>query len=132
MKQIIEKFNEYGQHYYMAFVDYNKAFDSLCHNYLWKTLENQGIHGKFLRILKEIYKNTTAKVQLEKPGEEFSVQRGVRQGDPLSPKLFIAVLENIFRNLNWDNLGLNINGVKLNHLRFADDIVILLHVVTAK
>lgn len=124
VKQIIEKMNEYGQEYYMAFVDYNKAFDSLSHNYIWKTLGNQGVHNKYIRIIQEIYKNSTATVQLEHQGEEFCIQRGVKQGDPLSPKLFIAVLENIFRNINWEGIGININGVNLNHLRFADDIVL--------
>ncbi|KAJ8724843.1 hypothetical protein PYW07_015801 [Mythimna separata] len=124
VKQIIEKLNEFGQLYYMAFVDYNKAFDSLSHNYIWKTLENQGVDKKYIQIIKKIYRNITATVQLEQQGKEFSVQRGVRQGDPLSPKLFTAVLENIFRHLDWDNFGININGLNLNHLRFADDIVI--------
>ncbi|CAF4882123.1 unnamed protein product [Pieris macdunnoughi] len=88
MQVPIEKLNE------LAFVDYNKAFDSL----------------------------TT--VQLEQQGEKFRVQKGVRQGDPLSPKLFTAVLENIFRNLGWEHFGISINGLNLNHLRFADDIVV--------
>ncbi|GBP24130.1 Putative uncharacterized transposon-derived protein F52C9.6 [Eumeta japonica] len=42
----------------------------------------------------------------------------------MSPKLFSAVLENTFRKLIWDQHGLNIDGQKLNHLRFADDIVL--------
>jgi len=43
----------------------------------------------------------------------------------MSPKLFSAVLENVFRTLDWEHLGLNIDGRKLNHLRFADDLVLL-------
>ncbi|GBP57999.1 hypothetical protein EVAR_32930_1 [Eumeta japonica] len=46
-------------------------------------------------------------------------------GDPLSPKLFHAVLEFVFRRLNWENYGININSSLLNHMRFADDIVLL-------
>ncbi|GBP25130.1 Retrovirus-related Pol polyprotein from type-1 retrotransposable element R2 [Eumeta japonica] len=49
----------------------------------------------------------------------------VRQGDPLSPKLFNAVLEYAFRRLNWKNYGININGNPLNHLRFTDDTLLL-------
>ncbi|PZC85788.1 hypothetical protein B5X24_HaOG215150 [Helicoverpa armigera] len=124
VKQIIEKCNEYDRPYYLAFVDYNKAFDSLKHSYIWDSLKNQGVESKYIRIIKQIYINSTAKIQLESLGEQFEVQKGVRQGDPLSPKIFNAVLENIFRQMNWDDFGININGEKLHHLRFADDLVL--------
>ncbi|GBP48757.1 Putative uncharacterized transposon-derived protein F52C9.6 [Eumeta japonica] len=74
--------------------------------------------------IKNIYSNSKARVQLETLGETFQVKRSVRSGDPMSPKLFSAVLENTFRKLIWDQHGLNIDGQKLNHLRFADDIVL--------
>ncbi|GBP83973.1 hypothetical protein EVAR_46603_1 [Eumeta japonica] len=45
-------------------------------------------------------------------------------GDPVSSKLFSAVLEIVFSNLRWDRNELNINGENLNHLRFVDDIVV--------
>jgi hypothetical protein len=51
--------------------------------------------------------------------------RGVRQGDPLSPKLFSAVLEQIFRKVCFENCGIVLDGARLSHLRFADDLVIL-------
>lgn len=47
----------------------------------------------------------------------------MRQGHSLSSKLFILELR--FRRLDWDNYGIIINGRRLNHLRFADDIVLL-------
>ncbi|GBP88546.1 Retrovirus-related Pol polyprotein from type-2 retrotransposable element R2DM; Endonuclease [Eumeta japonica] len=57
-------------------------------------------------------------------GEEFPIEKGVRQGDPVSSKLFSAALEMIFRNLDWNKNGLNINDENLNHLRFADDLIL--------
>lgn len=66
-----------------------------------------------------------AKIQTERTGEYFPIQRGVRQGDPMSPKLFSAVLEHIFRHLEWSKYGLNVNGVQLTHLRFADDLILI-------
>ena len=48
----------------------------------------------------------------------------MRQGDPVSPKLFSSVLEDVFRKLDWTHQGLNLNGSRLNHRRFADDLVI--------
>lgn len=91
---------------------------------IWYCLKNQGVDQKYIRIIKNVYINSTAKIKLEKEGKEIKINRGVRQGDPLSPKLFTAVLEGIFRELSWDHYGLNINGERLSHLRFADDIVL--------
>lgn len=67
----------------------------------------------------------TAKIRIKRVWEYFPIIRGVRQGDPLSPKLFLAVLEYIFRRLEWCKYGLNIGGVQLDHLRFADDLILI-------
>ena len=47
---------------------------------------------------------------------------GVRQEDSISSKLFTSAMEDMFRELNWQNKGILINGERLSHLRFADDI----------
>ncbi|KAJ8735284.1 hypothetical protein PYW07_006904 [Mythimna separata] len=124
LRQVLQKYKEYNKSYYLAYVDYNKAFDSLEHEYIWEALQYQGIQEKYIRILKNIYSNSTAQIRLEVTGEEFPIERGVRQGDPISPKLFSAALEMIFKNLDWNKNGLNINGENLNHLRFADDLIL--------
>lgn len=56
------------------------------------------------------------------------MQRGVRQGHPISPTIFSAVLERLFRNLDWETQGITINGEHLSHLRFADDLILFLKV----
>ncbi|VDM51827.1 unnamed protein product [Angiostrongylus costaricensis] len=58
-------------------------------------------------------------------GINVDVRRGVRQGDTISPELFIATLQNVMRTLDWDNMGLKIDGRQLHHLRCADDIVLI-------
>ncbi|KAG1654084.1 putative uncharacterized transposon-derived protein F52C9.6 [Nymphon striatum] len=52
------------------------------------------------------------------------LEKGVRQGDSISPKLFTVCLENVFRCLNWTSKGIPINGEGLTNLRFADDVVL--------
>jgi len=59
-----------------------------------------------------------------KKSEKFKVGKGVMHGDSISPNLFSAVLERAFPNLNWDEVGIKINGEYLHHPRFADDIVL--------
>ena len=62
------------------------------------------------------------------PGsEKFSIQRGVRQGDVLSPLLFNAVLEDAIRKwkLKLTNEGLRLGqDTRLTNLRYADDLMI--------
>ena len=63
-------------------------------------------------------------VHLHKESNKINIGRGVRQGDTISPKLFMAALESIFRRLTWETSGLKIYGEYLSHLCSADDILI--------
>lgn len=71
-----------------------------------------------------MYTNNKGRIKLETLGPSFPIERGVMQGDPLSPKIFIAILEAIISELDWSKSGLYINGDYLSHLRFADDLVL--------
>ncbi|VDO04285.1 unnamed protein product [Haemonchus placei] len=53
----------------------------------------------------------------------IKVERGVWHGGTISPKLFSAASKNITRGLEWEDLGVKVDGRYLHHLRFADDIV---------
>ena len=75
----------------------------------------------YIEILKDIYTDSSVTVHLHKESEKIRIKRGVRQGDTISPKLFTATLESIFRRLNWENKGVKIDGEFLSNLRFADD-----------
>ncbi|GBP07065.1 LINE-1 retrotransposable element ORF2 protein [Eumeta japonica] len=124
IKQLLQKYHEYNKTIYLAFIDYSKAFDSLKHESVWQSLKEQGIRNAYINIIKNIYRESKACIRLESTGDVFPINRGVRQ-ETHSPKLFTAVLEQMFRKLNWEHLGLIINGARLNHLRFADDLVIM-------
>lgn len=124
-RKVLVQLNEYNKTIYLAFIDYSKAFDSLKHEFVWQSLIEQGIQNVYINIIKKIYSKSKAGIRLESMGDVFPIERGVRQGDPLSPKLLTVVLEQMFRKLEWEHLGLNINGSRLNHLRFADNLVLL-------
>ena len=49
--------------------------------------------------------------------------KGVRRGDTLSPVMFTTAVEEVFNKMNIE-AGININGVRLSNLRFADDIIL--------
>ena len=124
MTQLIEKIKEYGGTLYICFIDFTKAFDSLEHDAIWKALIQQNLDTDYIELLYSIYSKSSTKIKLEREGPEFDIKKGVRQGDPLSPKIFSAVLEHVIRNIDWERQGIEIDGEYMSHLRFADDIAI--------
>ncbi|XP_042889824.1 uncharacterized protein LOC122264821 [Penaeus japonicus] len=108
----------------IALVDYNKAFDSVEIQDVIEALQEQGVDTVYIEVLKHIYHHAKSFIRLHKDSRPFKLERGVRQ-DTSAPKLFTACLEKVFRKLNWDQKGIRIDGEYLNHLRFADDIIIL-------
>ena len=83
------------------------------------------MNNVYVNTLANIYNSGTSIIRLDNDSYKFPIQREVRQGDTLSPKLFNAGLEQVFRRLNWEDKGIKINGEMLNYLRFADDIVLI-------
>jgi len=59
------------------------------------------------------------------PAGVFATSRGTRQGDPISPTVFIADLERAMDIVKNGEEGLSIHGIRINNLRFADDIDII-------
>jgi hypothetical protein len=82
-----------------------KAFDSVEHISVVEALNSVGIHPKIVRLLSKIYLESRAKVKTEIESETFRIRRGVRQGDLITPKLFTCVLEAVFRDLSWNDMG---------------------------
>ena len=77
----------------------------------------------YINIIKETYAEGTAQIRTAKLSGKIKIMEGVLQGDTLSPVMFTAAAEEIFKRMNIE-AGININGVRLNNLRFADDIIL--------
>ena len=105
--QILEKTNEYNIPTYIAFVDYEKAFDSIQHKAIFKALKQHGVEDNYINILKETYDGGTAQVRTDTVSRKICIMKGVRQGDTLTPVMFTAALEEIFRRIEYET-GINI------------------------
>ena len=74
----------------MVTIDFEKAFDSLSWNFLFKTLEKFNFGESFIKWIRLLYTNISSCIMNNGVATPlFSIRRGVRQGDLLSPYLFI-------------------------------------------
>ena len=114
---------------YVCFVDFQKAFDSINREALFRILEQNGITGNFLLTIKSIYQSVSAAVRHEDElSDYFDCPTGLKQGCLLSPKLFSIFMTEISYALNneCDN-GIQFlpNCKIIFHLLFADDIILV-------
>jgi len=75
-------------------IDIEKAFDSVDHTFLFAILEKQGFDPEFIDWIKVLHKNQESTVMNGGTSTGyFPLNRGSRQGDPISAYLFILVIE---------------------------------------
>ena len=94
LRNIIEQCLEWNTSFFINFVDFRKAFDSVHRNILWKILHSYGIPSKIISIIKTFYEHFECSVIMGNDlSEWFSVQSGVRQGCIISPILFLVAID---------------------------------------
>ena len=93
---IIKKAREFQKNICFCFIDYNKAFNCVDHNKMWKILKKMGIPDQLTCLLRNLYAGQEATVRTGHGTMDwFHIGKGVRQGYILSPCLFNLYAEYI-------------------------------------
>ncbi|KAL3696393.1 hypothetical protein R1sor_010469 [Riccia sorocarpa] len=109
-------------------LDFEKAYDRVSHEYLWKTMNAMGFSQHFIMLTQGLVCGATSKIFVNgKFSKEIEIQRGVRQGCPLAPLLFslatqplILILQHYEKEEKIHGLQIKPNKSMLVQL-FADD-----------
>ena len=125
VKETVSFFNKKNKRVYGCAIDASKAFDKVNRDILFKKLKNK-VHPQIWRCLKNYYGSSMALVVNENEvGNLFKTTIGVKQGGPLSPKLYSIYVEDLINELEWKKLGTSIHGIFTGVVMYADDILLL-------
>ena len=113
----------------LMFLDFEKAFDSVELSFIWKTLSSINFGPSFISWIKLCYCSIESCVLNNGwASSYFTPERGVRQGCPLSPYIFILyaeVLANRIRE-NKDIKGITVRRNEIKISQYADDTTMIL------
>ena len=113
----------------LRFLDFEKAFDTVEWSFLHKTLQHYNFGPTAIQWIKPFYHNTESYIlNTGWSGDFFKLERGVRQGCPLSSQIFILCIEILTQTMrkNKNIKGITIDGQKIKISQYADDTTLIL------
>ena len=117
---------------FMLKIDLAKAFDRLEWNFIVAALTRKGLHGHFINLVHACISSPTFLVLINgQPSHKFISFRGIRQGCPMSPYLFVIAINELSLALNEALAAHHLQGISLgpncppiHSLLFVDDFLV--------
>ena len=100
----------------VVFFDFEAAFPSIAHPFIWRILKEIGVPRCFIRALRKLYHNNIQTVRFSgNTSYSFPANSGIKQGCPISPIVFALAIDVLLRRLAY-RIPRSLNRA------FADDI----------
>ena len=126
LKEIVRHYNKHRTPMYVCFLDASKAFDCVNHWKLFKVMVERKCPAFIIRLLMYWYRHQKLCVKWDSViSKKFSVSNGIKHGGILSPKLFNIYVNVLSTSLNEKHIGCCLKDKVINHLYYADDLVLV-------
>ncbi|KAG7304054.1 hypothetical protein JYU34_007818 [Plutella xylostella] len=133
LKQTVQYYTARKTPVFACFLDLSKAFDLVSYRILWQKLrEETTTPSELVSLLDFWYSHQVNCVRWANTySDDSKMDCGVRQGGLSSPRLFNLYMNNLIGELSRTGVGCHIDGVCINNLSYADDMVLLCPSITA-
>ena len=128
LRVIYDQFVKGNKKCVVTFIDFAAAFDSVSHRFLDHALKKAKASRKTRAMFREIYKAAAGAARIKGPdgqftfSKTFNIERGVVQGDIISPIFFIIALDQLVQHYDKSGQGISVGHIKsLRVLGYADD-----------
>ena len=113
-------------------IDLTKAYDKIQWGFIRHVLTEIGVRGILLDLIMWCVTSVQYRVVINgEVSEPFTPGCGIRQGDPLSPYIFVMCMEKLSHLITqkvgfgtWKGVKISTGGPSLSHLFFADDLIL--------
>lgn len=114
---------------FILFLDFYKAFDMIEHEFMFQALDLFGFGSNFINVIRLLYRDTNSSVCLPHgTSRRFRIYKGIKQGCPISPLLFIAATEMLSLLIKNADFGkISVLDKELSISQLADDTTIFLN-----
>ncbi len=127
LKEVIARLREENKPVHIIFLDVQKAYDKAWLNGILYALNKNGVSGKNLEITRKLNSNLKAKIQTRHGlTGEINIKDSIRQGGVLSVVEYATLIDEIAKELQTNNQGIDLPGVgKIGCLLWMDDVALI-------
>jgi hypothetical protein len=130
--EVIHSLEEGKREGFLLKLDLSKAYDQVDWSFLFKVLRVFGFNSRVIKLINQLVTTTSLVVLVNgSPSAFFKPSRGLRQGDLISPILFIILVECLGRMISANRNSSALSGIKpssgplvFSHQQFFDDTIV--------